>query len=103
MTRPTDFIQGPCNYLVHRAQLHKVCHINFIEGREHGIGVLSSLESLCNPSSKSCHLHPPTGHLSMSDFGPSDSLITHSNIIQVSEIRNASFGHLIEQSFTSLV
>ena len=48
-------------YLEVLPEQHDVGHVNLIESSQHGIGVLCTLEALCNTGAQSGHLHPPLG------------------------------------------
>ena len=40
-------------------ELHDVCHVNFVEGGQHGVGVLGPLEAFSHARSQAGHLHTP--------------------------------------------
>lgn len=40
-------------------ELHEVSHVNLIEGGQHGVGVLGTLEALSHTGTEPGHLHPP--------------------------------------------
>ena len=46
-------------YLVVRSELHEVCHVNLVEGGQHGVGVLGALQALGHARPQPGHLHPP--------------------------------------------
>lgn len=46
-------------YLEIFPELHDVGHVNLIEGGQHGIGVLSTLEALSHTGSEPGHLDTP--------------------------------------------
>lgn len=50
-------------YLEVFSELHDVGHVNFVEGSQHGICVLSTLEALSYTRSQPGDLHPPLGPL----------------------------------------
>lgn len=64
-------------YLVVRSELHEVCHVNLVEGGQHGIGVLCALQALGHARPQPGHLHPPAqvSHLRHRDAMPAWPLI----------------------------